>query len=59
MWDQGTINEFDVYLHDLINESLSLEEKMSKEKLVRKILWSQPQRFKIKATAIEEAQDIT
>jgi len=36
----------------------SLGEKLSNEKLIRKILRSLPKRFDMKVTAIEEAQDI-
>jgi len=48
----------DIYMNvlDLAN---SFGEKMSDEKLVRKILISQPKRFDMKVTAIEEAQDIS
>lgn len=41
------------------NESNALVEKMSEEKLGRKIIHSLVPRFKIKVTAIEEVQDIT
>ena len=37
----------------------SLGEKISEEKLVRKILRSLPKRFDMKFTTIEEAQDIS
>jgi len=44
---------------DMENAFDSLGEKMSDEKLVRKILRSLPKRFDMKITAIEEAQDIS
>ena len=43
---------------EIANTSGALGEKMSEEKLVRKILRSLPKRFAMKVTAIEEAQDI-
>ncbi|WP_368970997.1 hypothetical protein, partial [Bacillus cereus] len=45
-------------VRDLSNASSALGEPMSDEKLVRKILRSLPQKFAMKVTAIEEAQDI-
>src|SRR3954469_20652101 len=44
---------------DIANTSGALGEKMSDEKLVRKILRSLSKRFDMKVTAIEEAQDIS
>jgi len=44
---------------DMANSFDSLGEKMSDEKLVRKILKSLPKRFDMKVIAIEEAQDIS
>jgi len=44
---------------DISNSFDSLGEKLSDEKLVRKILRSLPKRFDMKVTAIEEAQDIS
>jgi plasmid maintenance system killer protein len=43
----------------LQNSFESLGEKISDEKLVRKILRSLPKRFDMKVTAIEDAQDIS
>jgi hypothetical protein len=43
---------------DLANSFDSLGERLSDEKLVRKILRSLPKRFEMKVTAIEEAQNI-
>ena len=42
---------------EIANASGALGEKMSDEKLVRKILRSLPKRFAMKVTAIEESQD--
>jgi len=44
---------------DISNSFDSLGEKLSDEKLVRKILRSLPKRFDMKVTDIEEAQDIS
>jgi len=54
-------NIHDYYLNilDISNFFDSLGEKISDEKLVRKILRSLPKRFDMKVTAIEEAQDIS
>jgi hypothetical protein len=43
---------------DLANSFDSLGERLSDEKLVRKILRSLPKKFDMKVTAIEEAQKI-
>jgi len=54
-------NKQDYYLNilDISNAFDSLGEKISNEKLVRKILRSLPKRFDMKVTAVEEAQDIS
>ena len=44
---------------DIANSFDSLGEKLTDEKLVRKILRFLPQRFDMKVIAIEEAQDIS
>lgn len=59
MSEDETIVEFNVRLLDIANESFSLGEKISEEKLVRKVLRSLPRRFDMKVTVIEEAHDIT
>ncbi|XP_050920158.1 uncharacterized protein LOC127137782 [Lathyrus oleraceus] len=43
---------------DIVNSSNASGEKMSDEKLVRKILGSMPKKFDMKVTTIDEAQDI-
>lgn len=43
---------------DIANESFALSEKISEEKLVRKVLRSVPKRFDMKVIAIEEAHHI-
>src|SRR4051812_48669565 len=59
MKDDESIKDFYMNLLDIANTSGALGEKMSDEKLVRKILRSLPKRFDMKVTAIEEAQDIS
>src|ERR1044072_5551314 len=58
MGEDQTIAEFHMQIKDIANSSFALGEKMSDEKLVRKILRSLPKRFAMKVTAIEETQDI-
>src|ERR1044072_7891724 len=58
MGEEETIVEFHMHIRDMANASFALGEKMSDEKLVRKILRYLPKRFAMKVTAIEEAQDI-
>jgi len=53
-----TISDFNSKLCDIANEAFALGEKISEEKLVRKVLRSLPRRFAYKVTAIEEAKDI-
>ena len=59
MTEEKTIAEFHMQIRDIANTSFALGEKMSDEKLVRKIMRSLPKRFAMKVTAIEEAQDIS
>ena len=59
MKEDESIQEFHMNILDLANAFDALGEKMSEEKMVRKILWSLPKRFDMKVTAIEEAQDIS
>ncbi|KAK2358620.1 gag-protease polyprotein [Trifolium repens] len=58
MKEEETIYDFHMNVLDLANSFDSLGERLSDEKLVRKILRSLPKRFDMKFTAIEEAQDI-
>lgn len=58
MWEDESISKFNIRLHDMANSSFALGEKMSEEKLVRKILTYLPQKFDMKVTTIEEAQDL-
>ena len=59
MKEDETIHKFHMNVLEIANASGALGEKMSEEKLVRKILRSLPKRFAMKVTAIEEAQDIS
>src|ERR1044072_4445474 len=59
MTEEKNIAEFHMQIRDIVHTSFSLGEKMSDEKLVRKILRSLPKRFAMKVTTIEEAQDIS
>lgn len=56
MSEEETIAEFNVRVLDIENESFV--EKISEEKLVRKVLRSFPKRFDMKVMTIEEAHDI-
>jgi len=58
MNDDESIQDFHMNVLDLANAFGALGEKMAEEKLVRKIMRSLLKRFDMKATAIEEAQDI-
>ncbi|XP_045792050.1 uncharacterized protein LOC123886812 [Trifolium pratense] len=59
MRDYETIQEFHMTILDYDNQFDALGEKISEEKLVRKMLRSLPKKFDIKVTAIEEAKDIS
>jgi len=57
MKEDETIRDYYMNVLDIVNSFDSLGEKLSNEKLIRKILRSLPKRFDMKVTAIEEAQD--
>lgn len=59
MKEEENIHEFHMNILEISNASGELGEKMSEEKLVRKILRSLPKRFAMKVVAIEEAHDIS
>jgi len=59
MMEDESIHDYHLNILDIANAFESLGEKVSDEKLVRKILRSLPKRFDMKVTAIEEAQDIS
>ncbi|WJX12965.1 hypothetical protein P8452_03412 [Trifolium repens] len=58
MKEEESIQDFHMNLIDIANAFEALGEKVSDEKLSRKMLRSLPKRFDMKVTAIEEAQDI-
>ena len=58
MKEDETVEEFNVRIRDLSNESYSLGEPMSDEKLVRKTLRALNSKFRMKITAIEEVHDL-
>ncbi|MCH87884.1 gag-protease polyprotein, partial [Trifolium medium] len=59
MKEDECIHDFHMNVLDFANSFDSLGEKISEEKLVRKILRSLPKKFDMKVTAIEEAQYIS
>ncbi|WJX62830.1 hypothetical protein P8452_47785 [Trifolium repens] len=59
MKDDESIQDFHLSLLDIANSFEALGEKMSDEKLSRKLLRSLPKRFDMKVTTIEEAHDIS
>jgi hypothetical protein len=58
MMDDETFGEFYSNISDLRNSMVSLGKTISDVKLIRKILRSLPERFKIKETTIEESKDL-
>ncbi|KAK2391549.1 gag-protease polyprotein [Trifolium repens] len=59
MKDDENIQDFHLSLLDIANSFEALGEKISDEKLSRKLLRSLPKRFDMKVTAIDEAHDIS
>jgi len=53
-----TFGEFYSNMSDLRNQMVSLGKTVSDVKLIRKILRSLPERFRIKVTTIEESKDL-
>jgi len=58
MLENETFGEFYTMINDLRNSMVSLGKKVSDAKLIKKILRSLPERFKIKVTSIEESKDL-
>jgi len=58
MKEDETIRDYYMNVLDIANSFDSLGEKLSNEKLIRKILRSLLKRFDVKVITIEEAQDI-
>jgi len=59
MLEDESIQDYHLNILDISNSFESLGEKISDEKIVRKILRSLPKRFDMKVTAIEEAQEVS
>jgi hypothetical protein len=58
MLEEETFREFYTKVSDLRNSMVSLGKQISDLKLIRKILISSPERFRIKVTTIEESKDL-
>jgi len=58
MLEEETFGEFYSKMSDLRNSMVSLGKPISDLKLIRKILRSLPERFRIKVTTIEESKDL-
>ena len=58
MEEDETFDEFYAKLQDIVNFAFNLGESIAEFRIVRKILWSLPERFHAKITAIEEVKDI-
>jgi hypothetical protein len=58
MLEDETFGEFYSKMSDLKNSMVSLGKPISDVKLIRKILRSLPERFRIKVTTIEESKDL-
>jgi len=58
MQEDEPFNEFYTKISDLRNSMVSLEKKISDAKLIKKILRSLPDRFRIKVTSTEESKDL-
>jgi len=58
MLEDETFNEFYIGITDLRNSMVSLGKNVSDVKLIKKILRSLPESFRIKVTTIEESKDL-
>jgi hypothetical protein len=58
MLDNDTFGEFYTRISDLRNSMVSLRKRISNVKLIKKILRSLPERFRIKVTTTEESKDL-
>jgi len=59
MLEDESIQDYHLNILDITDALDSLGEKISEEKLVRKILRSLPKKFDMKVSAVEEAQDLS
>jgi hypothetical protein len=58
MLEDETFGEFYTKMRNMRNSMVSLRKSVSNAKLIRKILRSLPERFRIKVTTIEESNDL-
>jgi excinuclease UvrABC nuclease subunit len=58
MLEDETFNEFYDRINDIRNSMINLEKKVSDAKIIKKILKSLLERFRIKVTTIEESKDL-
>jgi len=58
MLEDKTFNDFYTKISNLRNSMVSLEKQVLDAKLIKKILRSLPERFRIKVTTIEESKDL-
>jgi regulator of replication initiation timing len=58
MLEAETFGEFYTKISDLRNSMVSLRKQISDVKLIRKILRSLPERFRIKLTTIKQSKDL-
>jgi hypothetical protein len=58
MLENETFDEFYTRINDLKSSMVSLGKRVSDVELIKKILRSLPERFRIKETAIEESKDL-
>ena len=58
MSEDESFNSFYGKLNEVVVSKFNLGEKTKDSKIVRKILWSLPESFRVKVTAIEESKDL-
>jgi TFIIF-interacting CTD phosphatase-like protein len=58
MLEDETFNEFYDRINDIRNSMINLGKKVSDAKIIKKILKSLLERFRIKVTAIEDSKDL-
>ena len=58
MSEDESFDSFYSKMNEVVVSKFNLGEKMEDSKIVRKILWSLPESFRVKVTAIEESKDL-
>ena len=58
MSEDESFDSFYSKLNEVVVNKFNLGEKTEGSKIVRKILWSLPESFRVKVTAIEESKDL-